>query len=284
MKKYKLIKEYPGSPEVDTEIIKSYISNSSLGNYDTYMIKGEDWFKLDDPENYPEFWKLIIEKDYEILSFKVSNGYLYNKINNSDDYLLEENVCDGETNTYDNMINNINYKIHSVKRLSDGEIFTVGDKLIDNYIIREFEIKNNNLLTWFQKESFSSYIKPIQGKSGNSQFDYINSLKKIKQSLFTTEDGVDVFEGDNFYNINNKDWLLRNIIKINLLDYQTYYKNQINFSTKEKAEEYILMNKPCLSLNDVATIYKGINKKTNHPSSQANQLKNLVKQKLNNNN
>ena len=49
---------------------------------------------------------------------------------------------------------------------------------------------------------------------------------------------------------------------------------------KEKAEEYILMNKPCLSIKDVSTIYKGINKKTNHPSSQANRLKELVREKL----
>ena len=54
-----------------------------------------------------------------------------------------------------------------------------------------------------------------------------------------------------------------------------------SFSTKEKAEEYILYNKPILSLKDVASIYPGINK--NHPdkpSSQSERLKNLVKSKI----
>ena len=61
--KYRLIREYPDSPELGIEIIKTHISNSSLGSYDTYMIKGEEWFKLPNPENYPEFWQLVVEKN-----------------------------------------------------------------------------------------------------------------------------------------------------------------------------------------------------------------------------
>lgn len=50
MKKYKLIKEYPGSP--------------GLG----YITSSENLIRL--YREYPEFWEEIVEKDYEILSWR----------------------------------------------------------------------------------------------------------------------------------------------------------------------------------------------------------------------
>jgi hypothetical protein len=260
--KYRLIKEYPGSYKLGFIIENGYYHDQLHVN----------------PQDYPEFWKLIIEKDYEILSFKVSNGYLYNKINNSDDYLLEENVCDGETNTYDNMINNINYKIHSVKRLSDGEIFTIGDKIrfIDESlektypcrIIKKFKIKNNTLIAICDDNGVKILLE---------------NLKQVKQPLFTTEDGVDIFDGDYYYPVEKLYYFLH---EKQTNHHCTNEEKFWIFSTKEKAEEYILMNKPCLSLNeifkDVEEMRKGL--KTFENSQLAKRFKKLVKQKLNNNN
>jgi hypothetical protein len=102
-----------------------------------------------------------------------------------------------------------------------------------------------------------------------------------KQPLFTTEDGKEIFEGDSVY------WFLRSstdyLYKINFvkdhleLDFKNIYAI---FSTKEAGEEYFIYNKPVLSLNDVASIYPGINKTHNSPSHQAEQLKQLVRNKL----
>jgi hypothetical protein len=87
-----------------------------------------------------------------------------------------------------------------------------------------------------------------QGDSINSK---LNDAIKLKQPLFTTEDGVDIFEDDIFWNVGTT---------YNLNDYQiTNNKYELvflkdgskQFSTKEKAEKYILMNKPCLSLQDL---------------------------------
>ena len=111
----------------------------------------------------------------------------------------------------------------------------------------------------------------------------MNKLIELKNAikcdiLFRTEDGVDIFEGVTIYGINN-DW--------DVFSHFTDLQNKVKswgikpiFSTREKAEAYIIVNKPVLSLKDVATIYKGINKKTNHSSSQANQLKELVRNKI----
>lgn len=113
------------------------------------------------------------------------------------------------------------------------EVFTIGDKttlgiitcfrLLDNEIMVDFDNKNSILLKSKQ-------------------------LQHIKQPLFTTEDGVDIFKNDVYYGLNKGDLIIMelNTNRIILDDIKC-----LTFSTKEKAEEYILLNKPCLSLNDV---------------------------------
>ena len=53
MKKYKLIKEYPGSPKLGSESF--------------------EWLGYKQ-SNYPDFWQEIVEKDYELLSFKANDS------------------------------------------------------------------------------------------------------------------------------------------------------------------------------------------------------------------
>lgn len=64
-----------------------------------------------------------------------------------------------------------------------------------------------------------------------------------KVPLFVTKDGVDIFEGDKFYTIDSN-------FKI---QFTFGGEDEVNnaWFNKEKAEEYILINKPCLSINDV---------------------------------
>ena len=125
------------------------------------------------------------------------------------------------------------FNIRSVKRLSDSEVFTVGDFVKETitgqckgWEIKEFSLKDSRC--------FSCGVN-------------INNIEKLKEVLFTTEDGVDIFEGDTYYVANIKSWQC----------YKHYANIDGNtgldkyFSTKEAAEEYILMNKPCLSINNV---------------------------------
>jgi hypothetical protein len=143
------------------------------------------------------------------------------------------------------------------------EIFTIGDKttlgiitcfrLLDNEIMVDFDNKNSILLRSKQ-------------------------LQHVKQPLFTTEDGVDVFEGDDFYTVDN--WNIekyKNYISIN------EYIHNLKFSTKEKAEEYIIMNKKVLSLNDIFDNCINIpNTRISKAAETAilNSLKKIVKNKL----
>lgn len=246
--KYILKKEYPGSPKLGNTI-------DNLEN---------DWI-----ENYPEFWELVVEKDYEILSVITNNNKFIEKVYNQD-VIIEPY-----------------WKIHSVKRLSDGEIFTIGDKVVNGNIINEFELIDNKLKVWTVHPSYTIPIKPKDNGSitgcGNMSFNWLNNIKKIKQPLFTTEDGVDIFKGDDYYHTDIKLKIHKGtnakINSGNLIGLEGYNY----FSTKEKAEEYILMNKPVLSLKDVASIYISADKPitdTTSYSAQNRRIQELVKSKI----
>lgn len=235
--KYKLIKTYPGSPKLNSEI-----TNKKIECPNWYYLSNACLSIVENPENYPEFWELVVEKDYEILSYITVESEIikYKDLDINDDCNCDKYL-----------------KIHSIKRLSDNQIFTIGD-FVNNRTISSFS------LNWIQT-GFKIHCDNVgKGNINDGCFFELKDLKHIKQPLFTTEDGVDIFEGDEYYYINsnfNDPWKIINtkadcpdIINKNDLNYK-------RFSTKEKAEEYILLNKPCLSINDIIknlTIIDGI--------------------------
>lgn len=169
--KYKLIKLLPfeNSPKI------GYISEPHLSQKDEDHYWNGLWFN---PENYPEFWQPVVEKNYEILSIKCNKLSLlhFNNVESSINFMLKND-----------------YSIHSVKRLSDGEVFTIGDKIkfqgngcSDISHISKIIIENNSL-----------YIC-----SAICQFS-IKFIEKLKQPLFTTEQRSEIEE------------IIKNIIKYN---------------------------------------------------------------------
>ncbi len=138
-------------------------------------------------------------------------------------------------------LNGTDSYIHSVKRLSDNEVFGISDKVtvdgfnINPVIIEDFYIDGNFL-----------YVN--KGRGGWN----FKSIQKVKpkEALFTTEDGVDLFD----YN-----WVaVADDFSIYIVTCKAQYEPNFpckRFSTREKAEEYILQNKPIqLSYKDIANI------------------------------
>lgn len=147
--------------------------------------------------------------------------------------------ADGKIYPFNTIGEDNKFEIHSVRRLSDGEVFTVRDKiwhLDSNYsvTILEFYTPTNKNLMWFICED-------------DSCKDLKNFTHKHNEPLFTTEDGKDIYEGDVYWIVwgINFSW-----------ERNTAYPNEVKnneakyFSTYDASQEYILMNKPCLSLND----------------------------------
>jgi hypothetical protein len=231
MKKYKLIKEYPGSPKLGCVTALSFNKHSQ----------------------YPEFWEEVVEKDYEILSFKdIGKSPLKGLavIQKDGTYSMDISYpmySSTKGGLLTDFLNLNTWVIHSVKRLSDGEVFTVGDKYNDcnlkNETIIEFQLGNNGLLV------NTSLLKNVQ---------------HIKKPLFTTEDGVNIFKDDRYWVVakNNIKYIGYVISAFEIEKNDTSFKeynwfNYWSFSTEKAAKQYVLMNKPCLSIKDVSTVFFG---------------------------
>ncbi len=194
--RYRLIKEYPGSPKLGHE---EYFENSE---YYSKNWKGTQFY-----DKYPEFWEEMVEKEYEVLSVNNNPG--------------------GKPR----------WPIHAVRRLSDGEIFTIGDKL------HGYDLGRAVNLTGFKEESGRLLV-------GHRDLGFIE-LKNTKKPkvLFTSYDGVDIYEGDGYVMLDKLYW---NTSKCIASKYTTTNNLvYLYFSSPEEAEKYLILNKPVLTLNDV---------------------------------
>jgi len=164
---------------------------------------------------YPQYKDVI----YKLHSNRLYIRDMYLKCSNQKDFMhtLESFKTDLE---------NKQCHIHSVKRLSDQEVFTIGDKV---------QFCHNG---YPLGDTYSELIIP-----GFHNKDCVWNI--LTQ---TARDNI-------FY------------------DQVSNRKNfRLWFSTKEAVEEYILMNKPCLSINDIRYLLKF--------KWELTEFKNLVKSKL----
>lgn len=272
LKSYKLIKEYPGSPR-NHSIVKE--DDSILSNL---IIK--EW---------EDYWQEVVEKDYEILSFRSTrrNTYYFGKICTDcqkGESFLNQYLANNKTGLNE---------IYSIKRISDGEVFTVGDNttlgtLSKIEIVGIEKAKSSGCAVYFGAFTLKDTIwdtKEMQWdntadlcfrKFNKNSEDFL--VKKLSKPLFTTEDGVDIFEGDRYY------WIIKDLRDSNVCSTKATKSspngyNLLYFSTKEKAEEYILMNKPILSVNDILSVdYQ--DGKYNNIIIEKEQLLKLAKKKL----
>ncbi len=243
-KKYKLIKEYPGSFMVNTIITneRGFIDAIKPQNYPEYweeikeipqlcvplgtkfkitysdiiytidsiqenrvLIKWEkpsifgrsntlhnisDVNKFFNEKSWIKYKEPVV-KDYEILSLisHTPSKTIITYENGGGVYKSDEfkEVYNGNKETFLTcFLNSGSWNIHSIKRLSDGEIFTVGDDC-EFGKLTGFVLNGNSIMTQTVSCKWSSCL----------QF-----LKKVKQPLFKTEDGVDIYEGDRYYYMN----------------------------------------------------------------------------------
>lgn len=196
----------------------------------------------ENPECYPEFWEKVDEKNYEIVSFKLADSYAY--IQNNGEYLCVDKPYTDKTggSPLEWMVSeDSDWDIYSVKRLSDGEVFTIGDKInagID---------KCNSILS-FRIDDSEQVI--IDVKLGSY---YLSDLEHIDTPIFTTEDGVDIYEGDKFWYIAKSSW---NIGQLEAPENIIAYMAHGRFKFKHNAEDYVEEHKPRYSKADIRKAFR----------------------------
>jgi len=200
------------------------------------------------------------ESDYEILSFKNihhnsiinikdGRGGTYNHYN-VNNYLYDET----------NSVKSGDYIIHSVLRNKDNIIFQLGDNITSNEWSNSYK---DATIVRFDKSDVYNGIRVESSNGCNNDLYCINKISKPEPSLdskplFTTEDGVDIYEGNECLVINLLNWKYNRFNAYKFLLFPNdnivtseFGKDAKYFSTEEKAKEYILLNKPCLSFGEV---------------------------------
>lgn len=232
-KQYKLLKWYPSLPkdwEAGTVVEKLYQKYFAETSY------GESCVLAVEVENNPEFWEEIVEKEYEILKVKGNNT---RKIKSYD------NRQEIGNRTYD-------FSIHSVRRLSDSEVFTVGDTVELkkekpyygcglSYKIEQFSILKNNKIEVDFKDCGSCPL---------------NGIQHYKEPLFTTDDGVDICLGDEYFFVSPQDHH-----KIRRMTATARHKNKYGlayFKHKKNAIEWRAKNIKQYTLQDVEDALKKV--------------------------
>lgn len=272
-KKFKLKQWYPSLPSLTKKgVIVDYYEVTDGYSDNSSGLKSTIELSREEVEDNPEFWEEVVEKDYQILSYTVY-GDLKNKatLRKNGKYLnssceVGENGFEGASEKQVKEFWSKEHKIYSIKRLSDNEVFTVGDEIV--FLAEKPHLNHTSSIKSFKIEQNTIYVSNPGCLIGS-----LKNIKHIKKPLFTTEDGVDIYIYDTCWVVSKEfNYQLANY-KINNIDVFFIPSKNWYFSTKEAAQEYILKNKPCLSFNDIVSeidLYYGDVKK----------LKNLIKSKL----
>lgn len=133
----------------------------------------------------------------------------------------------------------LKWQIKSIKRVSDNAIFTIGDiiKGKSGVVCTINEI-------WLNPNCKSQILFNHKDEG----IDLQNALK----SLFISDDNVHIFKGDIIYPVNTTSFNHDQPIPIATGESVTKYgKGYKHFSTKAVLDDFILMNKPMVSLNEV---------------------------------
>ena len=193
-----------------------------------------------------EFWEEIVTKDYEILSF-----YL----NDKEFFLSKDDGkywCD--KGTWANFVEILNDKITSVKNLKNNLVLTIGDtaQTIGSYPhkIQSFEIrqkcKGRINGEWIKDGVDRVWINWTNGSGGT----WLEDAEKVEDKpLFTTLDNVELKYGDKFYVVDTKFFKIFEAEAGMTFKTEKWIKN--SYFDKKLAEEYVILNKPVLSLNDL---------------------------------
>jgi hypothetical protein len=166
---------------------------------------------------------------------------------------------DSEVFQFFNASEALKYRIYKVKRLSDGEVFTLGDVYGVFGPMTRFVVFGNRMKVEFESPA---------------DWQWLSGVSKIsKNPLFVTTDGKDIYDKDTVWLVTPKCEYSKVVAR-----YWWHQKEGFKtFSTLSAAEEYVLMNKPCLSVNEVLEIIAPKTEK--RPEGWIYQLTNLAKQK-----
>jgi hypothetical protein len=251
MKKYKLIKRYPGSPKLNFIVTfkpgYDHVSPAKTESGTDYC-----YLHLDECEEFFENWEEIVEPTYEILSIKsVDKRRMY----------IQEWTSEKESGksleqmlTLGRCVESGDYYINSVKRLADGAVFNVKDTVSHSHSVPNLGIVTTDYIIekiyFVTKDKLLFYV-------GSGLNLGISNMIKAKKPLFTTKDGVEIFEETNYVWLTTEDYKISpNVVVI--LPFTGFHNKVLTFSTTAAAEKYVKFKTTVLfKTQDGVDIFEG---------------------------
>lgn len=216
-------------------------------------------------------------KDWEIQCLVVDTRNFWLQKNG-----LYKNELFGEECSAEVIMKWPNFKyIHSVKRISDGEIFSIGDSVrycpasrYGSFVIEKIWINTIDKERCMVSDKDQCLVEAID-----------TNLEKIKVPIqekllpvFTTEDGVPIYDIDQhlYWVLTTGDWKTESsMLPANVNNYNKTWKA---FSTDAARKEYILINKPVFNQREVQNFMMMVGKIP--ISTAADKLMDLAKQRI----
>lgn len=258
-KRYKLIKWYPSLPkdwEVGMEVGQG--ARGIFAAYSPCNLKYKGYGILfQEVEGYSEFWEEVKQETFEILEISAFNGNRIDALLPNGKYSIIFNEGEnykgkGEYDFYSYALDKQDcFHIHKVKRLSDGIIFSIGDKVHNPKLQKPMPF----VITKFYFDCNNEQLLCNGEHCGNGHIN-ITKIEHYKEPLFVTEDGVAIFENDKYAVVAINDFTYLN----NLIVAKSFNDaargggvryNKKYFSTMEIANKYIEENKPQYSKKDM---------------------------------
>jgi hypothetical protein len=215
---------------------KYYIHNCSIGIPKQFIEDSSVWEKVD---------------GYEILTFKSNRLSFYVPAIQKDGTYLDNPImsCDGEGAPLEWMLKEPEYYISSIKRLSDGAVFSIGDKVrfskdYNSFTVEKITLKDNRL-ELYGDGLFCSVVE--------------SNVYKVMPVILTTKDGTELFENDTYYSLGTpgEHWRIqKHSVGYMEIGGFSAVGGDLIFAKKENAEKYIKENKPQYSLNDIKETVK----------------------------
>lgn len=179
-------------------------------------------------------WETLNDKVYHILTFKL-NGRIFHYTNDGK-YWSDEG-------TWANFVGTLGDEILSVVRTSDGEIYSVGDR------VKSSLNPNPAYITKLRPTEKTIFVT-TQGYIWGA---FLDTLSPVIKPLFKTQDGRGIFPGDSYWCVNTAPHLW-SLFEQTARERTMLNKGVLAFKSFELAEEYIEENKPLYSLKDMVRI------------------------------
>ena len=205
-------------------------------------------------EKNPKFWKLIEIPDFQITSFRGIKGFC---LGGSDGTFRSEghptNLSGVSLHSMLHEGNSVDsgcFEIFSIVRVSDGEKFTLLDKIAPEPFVRGRKFTRIDKI-YYNEHNQLSYS--TNKGTAPCTFVFGQDTSHYKSPILITEDRVELFEGDYYYRVLPNFTVTRATIKGRFI---YAYLGAKLFSTEGAALNHVIYHKKMLSVKDVFEAWK----------------------------